>query len=188
MKDFFAKVEAELTRANEKHPPMAGIIEGLKTMQCEVAEFDREVFRETIDPAAMELELIQIAAMCLKFYEAFCMAQALVPTYVVCEYCDGEGFVTILGEKCDCCECEGIGKVIDYTANEPEEVYEAPPGTLDVELVDAWESYPKGTVLLVAPFASNAFQIAEQQPGDERKLIEKKHCKPINDPWELFDK
>lgn len=183
MNDFFEKVEAELARANEKHPPMAGIVEGLKTLQCEVAEFDREVFRETIDPAAMEAELIQVGAMCLKFYKAFCAVQ-LIEVLIPCEDCSGDGFVQILGEKCDCNECEGTGTITDYTN---EEVFEIPPGTLVVEIIEEDHAGIIGAELFVKPFAQNAFEIIEEQ-GTTRKLLLKGNCKPINDPWELFDK
>jgi len=70
--DIIAAVLKELDRADEKHGPMLEPIEGLKTLQCEVCELDREVMRKNFDLDAMRTEAIHCAAMGLKFLRDCC--------------------------------------------------------------------------------------------------------------------
>jgi hypothetical protein len=63
---IFNQISEELDRADTKHPPMAGIVEGLHTLKCEVAELEREVMRETRNHCELRAEAIQVAAMAVK--------------------------------------------------------------------------------------------------------------------------
>lgn len=114
MSNLLIDASDELTRADKKHPPMAGMVEGLHTLKCEVAELEREVMRENTDFAAMRRELVQVAAMCLKFdrdilsrreVRTLCYDRDELPA--VCPSCDRQlspsrGHVT---------ECGGCGAI-----------------------------------------------------------------------------
>lgn len=57
----------ELVRADKKHKPMNGMIEGLHTLKCEVAELEREVMREERNYDELMNEAVQVGAMVIKF-------------------------------------------------------------------------------------------------------------------------
>jgi hypothetical protein len=60
-------IEEELRKADLKHGPMKGMVEGLHTIKCELAELEREVMREERNPEALVMESLQLAAMIRKF-------------------------------------------------------------------------------------------------------------------------
>lgn len=62
----------ELERADDKHPPMAEMIEGLHTLKCEVAELEREIMRKNFAVTEMTREAVQVAAMAIKFLRDCC--------------------------------------------------------------------------------------------------------------------
>ena len=59
--EILAEINAELSRADKKHGPMGGKIEGLYTLRCEVEELSREVMKESHDPKSMRKEALQVA-------------------------------------------------------------------------------------------------------------------------------
>lgn len=67
-----AEALTELDRADAKHGPMAEMVEGVYTLQCEVMELAREVNRKNHDPQAMHKEAVQVAAMAIKFLRDCC--------------------------------------------------------------------------------------------------------------------
>ena len=70
---IFNAISAELDRADSKHLPMAGKVEGLHTLKCEVAELEREVMREQRNDEELMREAIQVGAMAVKFLRDCCM-------------------------------------------------------------------------------------------------------------------
>lgn len=68
MDDFCEKIVAECDRAVEKHGHFASGHEALAVIWEEFEELKEEVFKQKADPENLRTELVQIAAMCRRFY------------------------------------------------------------------------------------------------------------------------
>ena len=66
VKEILLMFEEELVRADAKHYPMKGLIEGLHTLKCEIAELEREVMREERNNGELLCEATQCGAMVIK--------------------------------------------------------------------------------------------------------------------------
>jgi hypothetical protein len=96
--DIVGEVIKELNRADKKYRHMPESVEGLKTLQCEVCELDREVFRVNQDSDQKLTEAIQVAAMAVKFIRDCC------EDIMLCEFCGGR----VVGGRCtNCGSCSG---------------------------------------------------------------------------------
>lgn len=72
MKPIFNEILLELSKADNKYPPMAEAVEGLHTIKCELAELEREIMRKGFNQSLMTKEAIQVAAMAVKFLRDCC--------------------------------------------------------------------------------------------------------------------
>lgn len=66
---FIEDVENEFAYASQKHKKFTSYHEGLAVIWEEFEELKQEIFKKKPDEDNLNSELVQIAAMCLKFYE-----------------------------------------------------------------------------------------------------------------------
>lgn len=69
MNDFLKQVEEEYKKASTKHPTFPSMHHGLGVIWEEFEELKEEIFKKNPDLTNLKLELVQIAAMCLRFNE-----------------------------------------------------------------------------------------------------------------------
>lgn len=71
MKEILNQIKKELQSANSKHPAFKSTHEAYAVILEELDEFWDEVKKKNPDLGNMKLELIQIAAMCVKTIQNF---------------------------------------------------------------------------------------------------------------------
>ena len=69
MNKFLEEVEEEYKKASAKHPDFPTMHHGLAVIWEEFEELKQEIFKKNPDLNNLKLELVQIAAMCLRFNE-----------------------------------------------------------------------------------------------------------------------
>ena len=65
---FLDEVKQECERASKKHPKFMSMHHGLAVIWEEFEELKTEIFKKEPDLENLESELIQISAMCKRFY------------------------------------------------------------------------------------------------------------------------
>jgi len=68
MDEFLLEVQNECERASKKHPKFPTMHHGLAVIWEEFDELKTEIFKKVPDQENLKSELVQIAAMCLRFH------------------------------------------------------------------------------------------------------------------------